>query len=64
MILGRPEVLGIVYGALIGGVNAVLQIRELRLKNKQVQPTGVNVLIPGAMGRIVFVAAEIGRAHV
>ena len=55
MTLDRPAVLGIVFGALIGGVHTALQIRELRQKNKSVQPKGVNVLIPGAVGRIVFV---------
>jgi glucose uptake protein GlcU len=55
MSLNRAAVLGIVFGALIGAVHTALQIRELRQKNKTVQPKGVNVLIPGAVGRIVFV---------
>ena len=55
MSFDRPAVLGIVFGVIIGGANAVLQIRELRRKNKQLQPKGVNVLIPGAVARIVFV---------
>jgi hypothetical protein len=55
MTLDRPATLGIIFGALIGAVHTALQIRELRQKNKTVQPQGVNVLIPGAVGRIVFV---------
>ena len=51
----RPAILGIVFGVLIGGVNAALQICELRLKGRVVQPKGVSVLIPGAVGRLAFV---------
>ena len=47
--------LGIVFGALIGGVNATLQICELRQKNRRMQPKGARVLVPGAAGRLVFV---------
>ena len=57
MNLDRPAVLGIVFGVLIGGVNTALQIRQLRQKNRTLQPRGVNVLIPGAVGRLVFVMA-------
>jgi hypothetical protein len=53
--LGRPEILGVVFGALIGGVSATLQIHELRLKSQVAQPKGVSVLIPGALGRLLFV---------
>ncbi len=55
MSLGRPEILGIVFGAAIGGVSAALQIHELRLKSQVAQPKGVSVLIPGAVGRLLFV---------
>ena len=55
MSLDRPAILGIVFGALIGGATAALQIYELRRKNRRVQPKGVNVLVPGAVGRLLFV---------
>jgi len=55
MNLDRPAILGIVFGALIGGATAALQIYELRRRNRRVQPKGVNVLIPGAVGRLLFV---------
>jgi hypothetical protein len=51
----RPVILGIVFGVLIGSVNAALQIHELRLKGHVVQPKGVSVLVPGAVGRLTFV---------
>src|ERR1035437_6458510 len=53
--LHRPVILGVVFGVLIGGVSAALQIHELRLKSRVVQPKGVSVLIPGAVGRLLFV---------
>ena len=55
MNLNRPAILGIVFGVLIGGVNAALQIHELRGKGRATQPRGVYALIPGAVGRLVFV---------
>ena len=55
MTLDRPAVLGIILGALIGAVHTALQISELRQKNLTIQPKGVRVLIPGAVGRMVFV---------
>ena len=48
MSFDRPAILGIVFGVLIGSVNAALQIHELRLKGQVVQPKGVSVLVPGA----------------
>jgi ABC-type enterobactin transport system permease subunit len=54
MNLDRPAIIGIVLGALIGGANAALQIYELRRKNRTVQPKGVTVLVPGAVGRLMF----------
>jgi hypothetical protein len=57
MNFDRPAVLGIVFGVLIGSVNAALQIHELRLKGQVVQPRGVSVLVPGAVGRLAFVVA-------
>jgi hypothetical protein len=57
MNFDRPAVLGIVFGVLIGSVNAALQIHELRLKGQVVQPKGVSVLVPGAVGRLAFVVA-------
>ena len=55
MKLDPPAILGIVLGALIGGVHAALQIHELRRKSTTLQPKGVSVLVPGAAGRLVFV---------
>jgi hypothetical protein len=55
MNLDRPAILGMVFGVLIGGVSVALQIYELRLKGRVLQPKGVSVLIPGAVGRLVFV---------
>lgn len=55
MRLDGSAILGILFGALIGGVNAVLQIRELRKKTGVLQPKGVRVLVPGATGRLLFV---------
>jgi hypothetical protein len=57
MNFDRPAILGIVFGVLIGSVNAALQIHELRLKGRVVQPKGVSVLVPGAVGRLAFVVA-------
>ena len=47
-------VLGIVFGAVIGGVYICLQRWELRQKNAAFQPRGVMTLVPGAIGRLVF----------
>ena len=55
MNLDRPAILGMVFGVLIGGVSVALQIYELRLKSRVLQPKGVSVLIPGAVGRLIFV---------
>ncbi len=55
MNLDRPAIVGIVLGALIGGANVALQIYELRRKNATVQPRGVVALLPGAVGRLLFV---------
>ena len=55
MNLDRPAILGIIFGVLIGSVNAALQIHELRLKGRVVQPKGVSVLVPGAVGRLMFI---------
>jgi hypothetical protein len=55
MNVDRSAILGIVFGVLIGSVNAALQIHELRLKGRVVQPKGVSVLVPGAVGRLAFV---------
>src|SRR5437879_6500676 len=55
MNLDRPAILGMVFGVLIGGVSVAMQIYELRLKGRVLQPKGVSVLIPGAVGRLVFV---------
>jgi hypothetical protein len=52
--LDRPAIIGIACGVLIGAVNAVLQIRELRLKSAQ-PAKGVGSLVPGAVARQLFV---------
>ena len=57
MTVDRPAMLGISLGVLIGSVNAALQIHELRLKGRVAQPKGVAVLVPGAVGRLLFVVA-------
>jgi multisubunit Na+/H+ antiporter MnhB subunit len=55
--LGRPAILGIVFGLVIGGIYIALQRWELRRKNEAVQPRGVVALVPGAVGRLVFLVA-------
>ena len=57
MTLGRPAMLGIVFGVLIGAVYIFLQRRDLRQKNTTIQPRGVAALAPGAVGRLVFLVA-------
>ena len=54
MTLDRPAVLGIVFGVIIGGIYIALQRWELRRKSDTVQPRGVVALVPGAVGRLVF----------
>jgi hypothetical protein len=55
MTLDRPAVLGIVFGVVIGGIYIILQRWELRRKSAALQPRGVLALVPGAVGRLVFV---------
>jgi hypothetical protein len=55
--LERPALLGIVFGVIIGGIYIALQRAELRQKNAVIQPRGVAVLVPGAVGRLVFLVA-------
>ena len=54
LTMDRPAILGLVLGAAIGVVYIALQRWELRRKNATVQPKGVVALVPGAMGRLVF----------
>jgi hypothetical protein len=54
--LDQPAMLGLILGAVIGGVYIALQRYELRQKNATVQARGVMVLVPGAAGRLVFLA--------
>ena len=54
MTLDRSAVLGIVAGVIIGWFYITLQRWELRRKNAVVQPRGVVALVPGAVGRLVF----------
>ena len=53
-MLDRPAMLGILFGVMIGGVYIALQKWELRRKNATIQPRGVVALVPGAVGRLVF----------
>lgn len=62
MTLDRPVVLGLVLGAAIGGMYVALQRAELRHKNATVQPRGVWALVPGALGRLVFLAGALWAA--
>ena len=57
MTLNRPAMLGLILGAVIGVVYIALQRWELRRKNAAVQPRGVWALLPGAIGRLVFLVA-------
>jgi hypothetical protein len=52
--LGRPAILGILFGVIIGGIYIALQRWELRQKTAALQPRGVMALVPGAVGRLVF----------
>jgi hypothetical protein len=54
MTFGRPAILGIVFGVLIGGIYVVLQRRDLRRKPDNQRVGGVVTLVPGAAGRLVF----------
>ena len=55
MTFDRPALLGLVFGVIIGGIYIALQRAELRRKSSTMQPRGVLVLIPGTVGRLVFV---------
>jgi hypothetical protein len=55
--LDRPAILGIIFGVIIGGIYIALQRCELRRKSDAVQPRGVVALVPGAVGRLVFLVA-------
>jgi multisubunit Na+/H+ antiporter MnhB subunit len=57
MTLDRPAVVGLVIGVAIGVVYIALQRAELRRKNAAIQPRGVWALVPGAVGRLVFLVA-------
>lgn len=57
MTLDRPAIIGLACGVLIGATAAGLQIRELREKSRSPGAPGVGRLIPGAVGRQVFVVA-------
>jgi hypothetical protein len=52
--LGWPAILGVLFGVIIGGIYITLQRWELRQKNAALQPRGVMTLVPGAVGRLVF----------
>ena len=54
MALDRPALLGIVYGVVIGGIYIALQRMELRQKNAATERRPVTALVPGAVGRLVF----------
>ena len=54
MTFGRPALLGIIFGIIIGGIYIALQRTELRRKSSATQPRGVLVLVPGAVARLMF----------
>jgi len=51
---GWPALLGVLFGIIIGGIYITLQRWELRRKDAALQPHGVMALVPGAVGRLVF----------
>ena len=62
MSFGRPAILGMVFGALIGGAYITAQRWELRHRMKSVQPKDMFVMIPGAVTRLVFVVVALWLA--
>jgi hypothetical protein len=52
--VNKSAVLGLVLGAVIGGVYVALQRLELRRKDAAIQPRGVWALVPGAVARLAF----------
>jgi len=56
-MFGWPAVIGIILGAAIGGGYVVWQRWELRQRYSLVQPRGMFALVPGAIGRLVFLVA-------
>jgi hypothetical protein len=54
MTLGRPAILGIIFGVLIGGIYIVLQRHKLRQTPDTQRVGGVVTLVPGALGRLAF----------
>jgi hypothetical protein len=62
MSVSFPAILGVVLGALIGGVYITAQRWELRHRMKSVQPKDMFVMIPGAMTRLVFVVVALWLA--
>jgi len=62
MTMDRPAVLGLVFGVAIGVIYIALQRWDLRQKNQMAQSRGVLVLVPGAVGRLVFAVAAVGLA--
>jgi multisubunit Na+/H+ antiporter MnhB subunit len=54
MALDRPALLGIICGVAIGGIYIALQRMELRQKSAATERRPVTALVPGALGRLVF----------
>jgi hypothetical protein len=54
MALDRPALLGILCGVAIGGIYIALQRMELRQKSAATGRRPVTALVPGALGRLVF----------
>ena len=54
MTLDREALTGLMWGVAIGITYIAFQRAELRRKNATLQPKGVWVLVPGAVGRLVF----------
>ncbi len=54
MTLDHPAFVGIICGVIIGSIYIALQRLELRQKVAATQQRPVTVLVPGALGRLVF----------
>ncbi len=57
MTLDHPAFVGIICGVIIGSIYIALQRLELRQKAAATRQRTVTVLVPGAVGRLVFLVA-------
>ncbi len=60
MTMDRPAVFGVAFGVAIGVVYIALQRWDMRQKSSAAQPRGMIALIPGAVGRLMFVVVALG----